>query len=93
MSGTLGLSSPWARQAIPTYEERRAIEARIPDGYTIGVFCNSDRSAYGIRVIEQGLLPQYNRVVWGGAEDRHWFRNVRQGIDQAITWAEGRVSA
>lgn len=36
MSGTLGLSSPWARDRIP--EALRAeLEALVPDGYTVGV--------------------------------------------------------
>jgi hypothetical protein len=86
MSGTLGLSSPWARQAIPSQTERDAIAATIPDGYTVGVYCNSDRSMYGVRVIEQGETWATNRVVWGGDEQRHYFRDPRVGIQTAVGW-------
>lgn len=86
MSGRLGLSSPWARQAIPSIDERRDIESRVPTGYTVQVYVLSNRSTYGIRVIEQGETMYGNRVVWGGDPDRRYFRDVRQGIDVALDW-------
>jgi hypothetical protein len=94
MSGVLGLSSPWARRPFPTIDSRRQVEARIPDGYTIGVYCNSNGSAYGVRVIEQGEKPAGNRVVWGGDEQRRYFRDPLVGIDAALAWiAQRQVAA
>ena len=81
MSGTLGLSSPWARQAIPTVDERRAIAADIPDGYTVGVSATKWH-VWVVWVVEQGESMHDNRVVW-----RHeGYRDVRQGINAAIRW-------
>jgi hypothetical protein len=86
VSGTLGLSSPWARRPFPTWDSRREVEARIPDGYTIGVYCNSNGTAYGVRVIEHGESMSGNRVVWGGDGDRHYYRDVHEGIAAALEW-------
>lgn len=93
MSGTLGLSSPWARQAFPAQAERDAITAAIPDGYTVGVYCNSNRSMYGVRVIAQGETWATNRVVWGGDEQRRYFRDPRVGIQTAIGWITTQAAA
>lgn len=89
--GTLGLSSPWCRQEIPTQEERDAIQARIPDGYTIGVAAHATHRGWYIHVIEVGDTLSANRIV---RERRSVGRNdLRWGIDQAIAWIESRVSA
>jgi hypothetical protein len=94
VSGTLGLSSPWAKRPFPTFDSRREVEALIPDGYTIGVYCNSNGSLYGVRVIEWGETPAGNRVVWGGDEQRRYFRDALVGIQEALAWIEWqRVAA
>jgi hypothetical protein len=43
MSGTLGLSSPWSREAIRG-EDRLDIESLIPDGWTLGVSVTPNRA-------------------------------------------------
>lgn len=84
MSGTFSLRSPWTRAEFPDYAERRAIADRIPDGYTIAVIARSDRSAFGVEVLEWGDTMTGNRVI----RERRYYRAraLRDGIDEAIAW-------
>jgi hypothetical protein len=93
VTGTLSLASPWARQAFPSQAERDAIATNIPAGYTINVYCNSDRSQYGIRVIALGDTWATNRVIWGGDDQRRYFRDPRVGIQTALGWLASAENA
>jgi hypothetical protein len=86
MRGTLSLTSPWARRPFREERVREAVQARIPSGWTVSVYCNSDGTAYGIRVIQHGATMSGNRVVWGGDGDRHYYRDVHAGIAAALEW-------
>jgi hypothetical protein len=88
MRGTLSLTSPWARRPFREERVREAVQARIPSGWTVSVYCNSDGTAYGIRVIQHGRSMSENRVVWGGDGDRHYYRDVHVGIADALAWIE-----
>ena len=81
MTGTLGLSTPWARAAIPSIDERRAIEADIPDGYTVGVSATKWH-VWVVWVVEQGATMHDNRVIWR----RDGFHDIRYAIDAALRW-------
>ena len=45
MAGTLGLSTPWAREGHEQ-GDREDIEAAIPDGWTLGVSVDKNRSQW-----------------------------------------------
>lgn len=49
MSGTLGLTTPWARQYFPK-EERPAVEALIPDGYTLTIGSPGSPTVWNLRL-------------------------------------------
>jgi hypothetical protein len=83
--GTLALTSPWSRRPFRDPEVRRATEARIPAGYTVSIYCNSDGSAYGVKVLRLGTP---NRVVWGDDGARHYYTDVHAGIADALAWIE-----
>lgn len=51
MSGTLGLSSPWARQGIDA-AGKAAVEARIPDGMSLGVAVTPNRAYWLLWLVE-----------------------------------------
>ncbi len=53
MSGSLGLSTPWARQGI-TKEDRLDVEAAIPDGHTLGVSMTPNRDKWIFWVVRPG---------------------------------------
>ena len=87
MTGTFSLSSPWCRAEFRTYDERRAIADRIPKGYTVAVTARSDRSAFGVEVLEWGDRMTGNRVI----HDRRYYRSgqaLRDGIDAALDWID-----
>jgi hypothetical protein len=89
--GTLALSSPWSRRPFRDPEIRRATEALVPPGWTVAIYCNSDGSAYGVKVLRQGTP---NRVVWGDDGARRYYRDVHVGIAEALAWIEAqRVAA
>jgi hypothetical protein len=88
VSGVLSLATPWAKRPFPTWDSRMEVEGRVPDGYTVQVYCNSDGSQYGVRVIEHGETAFRHRVVWGGDHDRHYYRDVHVGIADALAWIE-----
>ena len=56
MTGTkLGLGSPWARGALRDLDERRRIEARIPDGCRITVMGGkSSRGPWTLVLLRDG---------------------------------------
>jgi hypothetical protein len=53
VSGTLGLSTPWAKEGI-THHEREAVEAVIPDGMTLGVSMTSHRAYWLLWLVADG---------------------------------------
>lgn len=87
MNGRLGLSTPWARRAIPK-AARADIEARIPDGYTIGVTASASH-VWRVWVLEWGATMDANRTL------RTWepVYHLGSGIDQAIAWIERHDTA
>lgn len=83
--GTLGLSSPWAREGI-TREQRHAIEALIPAGLTVGVSVTPNKATWILWQAPEGTkvsparraqqlrishsLPLYEALLWALTE--HW---------------------
>lgn len=93
--GILGLSTPWARAGIPA-EERPAIEATIPHGYTIGVSGHAHGRgrvfvlwALGPAIDDDGTRPEVMR--WPG---RHDPVNAAQKMAQRLQALanDGRIS-
>lgn len=61
MAGRLGLSSPWARQAI-TLEGRALIESLIPDGITLGIGVTPNHDRWELWTVEAGQPSAKLRV-------------------------------
>jgi len=61
MSGKLGLSTPWTRQAI-SRESRLDVEEAIPDGYTLGVSMTPNRSMWIFWVVPPGETRGWTRL-------------------------------
>ena len=74
-NGTLGLSSPWARQAVPE-PLRATLAALVPPGWVIGVSVSADRAWYRAWCIEPGV-----RTV--GRCER---RTAEAAVRAAIAW-------
>lgn len=55
MSGTLGLSTPWAREAIDR-AGRDALEAEIPEGVTLGVSMTANRGRWLLWLVRDGAV-------------------------------------
>lgn len=87
MSGTLALSSPWCRQAIPTADERRAIEERIPDGYSVVLWAYANHRQWATYIMDVSgprnleLVPKY--------PPRWVYADPHEAIEHAIAWIEG----
>lgn len=84
MSGVLGLATPWARQEFPDMAERRAIEARIRDGYTVGAGAERHRGDWHVWVVEVRETLSDNRVL----VDWYHLRDLRAGVERAIAWID-----
>lgn len=82
MVGRLALPTSWAQQAVPP-DERRDIEARIPDGYTVGLEPLSNRSGFRT-YIHDTSGPRVLTLV--DAHEWHPKRDVHDAIDRALTW-------
>lgn len=79
MKGQLGLSTPWARQAIrePLRSELRAL---VPDDWTVGVSVQGDHSRV-IAWANDDLLGRYALHIV-----RH--RDAESAIRMVIAWIE-----
>lgn len=84
--GVLGLSSPWARAAIPS-GYRKEIEALIPAGYTIGVSgqAHGGGQVFVLWALGPGVDPETGRppelLRW---RDRHDPVNAARAIARRL---------
>ena len=86
MSGNLGLSSPWARQALPD-PLRSELRSLIPDGWVIGVSANPSRSWFKAWANdERGETPLYAVHI----EER---RSAEAAVRDCVAWIEREATA
>ena len=86
MSGRLGLSSPWARDAVPE-PLRSELRALIPDGWTVGVSTNPSRAWFKAWANdERGDTTRYAVHI----EER---RSAEVAVRRCVAWIRADVSS